>query len=102
MVGTACWVRVRAAAGVSPVRPGQCGQRRTDPSQIAVEQFQGPPGDEHRRRVQDVLTGGGRVDVPGGLRIGGGDEFREPGHEEHHRIGGLPPPPRQRHRVLAS
>ncbi len=90
VTGTACWVRVRPAIGVSRCRSASPARLSAHEQQVVCNAVQCRRAQQHQRRVQDVLAGAAAVHVLGGGRVDGPDRGRELLDERHHGVGRLP------------
>ena len=87
VVGTACWVRVRATVVRPPVGPRQVGEDADLAPQVGGHLLDRPAQAPHQRGVEDVLAGQAAVQPPLGLRR----EVRvlaEELEERRHRVAG--------------
>ena len=83
VVGTACCRRVRAAIGVDRCVPASAAHPAASRSSSSEDEVEGSTSDEHRRRVDDVLTRRPEVDIVGGVAADGATQLA------YERLGGV-------------
>ncbi len=89
VVGTACWVSVRAAIGVCRCTSTRSARARICAAQLGADGTDRVPRPDHQRGVDHVLAGQPAVQPAGGVRRAA-EQLAQEGDQRDHRVAGAP------------